>query len=338
MESLAYLSQILGISFTSGINLYATVGLVGLAIRFGLIHNLPPQLNFLANEYVIGTAIILYLCEFIADKVPAFDSVWDTIHTFIRPFAAAFIALMAVGDAPMPYKIIAFLIAGSVALTAHTAKTGVRLIANTSPEPFSNSILSIAEDIGVFALLALVLTHPYIAATIVLLLLALILWQGPKLVGFVIFMIKAITTKIFSYTRAEKFINMDIMPPKFNEYLNSILNAEEKVYLILSTTFRGKTKASGYFIATDKSLILLYRKWFRITHIDLDIQQIKRMTFQNKFFIDKISFQYENKPYVMTFFKHNSRTINDIKTIIKSLDVEIVEPESAIEGLTVKTT
>ncbi|MEW5821481.1 MAG: DUF4126 domain-containing protein, partial [Cyanobacteriota bacterium] len=239
MDTFILLAKIFGISFTSGINLYATVALVGLAIRFNFITNLPDQLNILSNEYIIGTALTLYVCEFIADKIPAFDSVWDSIHTFIRPFAAAMLALMAAGDCPLYIQIIAVLVAGAVAATSHTAKSGIRLLVNTSPEPFSNSIVSIAEDIGVFVLITLILTHPIIAAIIVAILLLIIIWFGPKLLGFIKFTLKSIALRICSFMPNDKHINVEIIPQKHDKYLNKVLEQSEKVYLTIETTFNG---------------------------------------------------------------------------------------------------
>lgn len=329
METFLLLAKIFGISFTSGINLYATVGIIGLAIRFKLIQNLPHQLDVFANEYVIGTALVLYLCEFIADKIPAFDSVWDGFHTFIRPFAAAMIALMAAGDCPMIVKIIAFLLAGSVALTSHTAKASIRLLANTSPEPFSNSILSISEDIGVFAIVALTLTHPLIAALIVLCLLTLILWQGPKLLRFVIFIIKALAMKINSFLNAGKVVNIEVLPDKYNEYLNTILIESEKVYLTIQTTFKGPIKNSGYLVVSDNRCVLLYKRWFSIEHIEVKFSQITNMTFKIGFLTDKISFSCDNTQISMILFKSNSRSLDDVKNIFKSLGAQLTESNKA---------
>lgn len=325
METLVLLTKIFGISFTSGINLYATIGLVGLAIRFNLIQNLPEQLNILANEYVIGTALIMYTCEFVADKIPAFDSIWDSVHTFIRPFAAAMLALMAVGDCPLYMKIIVFILAGGVALTSHTAKAGIRLVANTSPEPFSNSILSVAEDIGVFALVALIITHPFIAASIILVLLAIILWQGPKLVGFTFFMFKSLALKIQSLLPAEKHINNEIMPSTFDNYLSKTLDEGEKVYLTLESTFKGPKKGSGYMVVSESRLIILYKTWFMVRHLEFDIPEMNRLSFQSNFLTDRISFNHNNKQIVLVLFKSNSRKLADIKNIFCSLEADIQE-------------
>src|SRR5918912_161459 len=145
MSSLETLGFALGTSFASGLNVYATVAAAGLFQRFGLVQ-LPDSLQVLANPFVLGIAIALFVVEFIADKIPYVDSAWDAIHTFIRPPAAALISYSAFGQVPEEWKVTAALVAGGVALTSHGAKASTRAAANTSPEPVSNWVLSLAED------------------------------------------------------------------------------------------------------------------------------------------------------------------------------------------------
>jgi hypothetical protein len=129
---------------------------------------------------VIVTAAILYLVEFVADKIPWFDSIWDAIHTLIRPAAGALLAYGVVGDVDPQWQVAAALIGGSIALTSHTAKASTRAAANVSPEPFSNWFLSLAEDAISFVLVWLTATHPLIGAALVLLFIAaavFIIWK-----------------------------------------------------------------------------------------------------------------------------------------------------------------
>ncbi|MGD9581520.1 MAG: DUF4126 family protein [Vampirovibrionia bacterium] len=325
METLMLLTKIFGISFTSGINLYATVALVGLAVRFGFVGNLPEQLNVLGNEYVIGTALVLYICEFFADKIPAFDSFWDSFHTFIRPFAAAMLALMAAGESPLWVKVVAVLIAGSVALTSHTAKAGIRLVANTSPEPFSNSILSIAEDIGVFALVMLIITHPYIAAVIIFCLLALIVWQGPKFIALLVFILRVMVERVYSFIPSKEYVSVEVMQEKFDKYLYSILNESEQVYLTVESVFKADKKGSGYLIVCSKRVMLLYKSWFSVKHFEYEISDIKRLQFKRGLMVDNIIFIHNNKQKRITLFKNSARNIDDIRNIFRSCGADIVE-------------
>lgn len=161
------LSLALGAGFSSGLNLYATVATLGLLQRFEIVH-LPASLEVLAHPWVIGLAAGLYLIEFFADKFPYLDTIWDFIHTFIRPPAAALLAYAAAGSAGAEWRWGAALLAGGVALTSHGTKASARAAVNTSPEPFSNWTLSLGEDVLAVWLSWMANAHP-VATTIVVL-------------------------------------------------------------------------------------------------------------------------------------------------------------------------
>jgi hypothetical protein len=161
------LGRTLGFSFAAGINLYATVAILGLASRYGWVA-LPQQFRVFDNDFVIGAALVLYVVEFVADKVPWVDSVWDAIHTVIRPAGGALIAVATLGDASPAVEGLAALLGGTLAAGSHFTKAGTRAVANTSPEPFSNWILSITEDIFVVGLGFVALKYPTLAALIVI--------------------------------------------------------------------------------------------------------------------------------------------------------------------------
>ena len=166
------LSLALGASFASGLNLYATCATLGLLQRFEVVQ-LPAGLEVLAHPVVLGLAIFLYLVEFFADKIPYVDSLWDAVHTFIRPAAAALLAFSAMGDVSEPWRWGASLLAGGIALTSHGTKATTRAAANTAPEPFSNWLLSLGDDVLAIFLAWMAATHPYITLVIVLVLLVL---------------------------------------------------------------------------------------------------------------------------------------------------------------------
>jgi Domain of unknown function (DUF4126) len=170
------LGAILGSGWASGLNLYGVVALLGLGGRLDWFDT-PIGLQ---QWWVIGVAAFLYLIEFVADKVPVVDSVWDSVHTFVRPVGAALLAIVLAGDQPSAQKVLMALASGSLALTSHSAKATTRLAANTSPEPFSNIGLSVAEDVIVAGMIWLVAKAP-VAAGVVAVLLAilcvLIVWR-----------------------------------------------------------------------------------------------------------------------------------------------------------------
>src|SRR6266852_1402089 len=172
MNPVETLGLALGAGFSSGLNLYATVATLGLLQRYGVIH-LPSSLQVLSHLWVLGIAIALYLVEFLADKIPYFDTIWDAIHTFIRPPAAALLTYAAAGAAPAEWRWGAALLAGGVALTSHGTKASARAAVNTSPEPFSNWILSFGEDVLAVWLAWMATAHPLATAVIVTALVAL---------------------------------------------------------------------------------------------------------------------------------------------------------------------
>jgi hypothetical protein len=162
MDILATLGRTLGFSLAAGVNLYATVALVGLAARFGWVA-LPEQFQAFNNPWVIGVAGALYVVEFFADKIPWVDTMWDAVHTFIRPVGGALIAVVALGDASPTIEGLVALLGGTVAASSHLTKAGTRAAANASPEPFSNWALSLIGDVFVVGLGLVTLKFPLLA-------------------------------------------------------------------------------------------------------------------------------------------------------------------------------
>ena len=165
MNVFSALGAVLGTGFSSGLNLYATILTLGLLQRFHVI-NLPQPLQVVAHPWVLGIAATLYFIEFFADKIPYVDTLWDAVHTFIRPPAAALLAYASTGAVAPEWHWGAALLAGGVALTSHSAKASTRAAINTSPEPFSNWTLSFGEDLLAVWLTWMATAHP-LAATIV---------------------------------------------------------------------------------------------------------------------------------------------------------------------------
>jgi hypothetical protein len=174
MDLLASLGRTMGFSFAAGINLYATVAILGLASRFGWVA-LPPQYQVFDSNWIIGGAIALYLVEFVADKIPWVDSAWDAVHSVVRPIGGAAIAVATLGDASPTVETLVALTGGALAASTHFSKAGTRVIANASPEPFTNWALSLGEDAFVVGLGLLALKYPAAAAVVVLICLAVIL-------------------------------------------------------------------------------------------------------------------------------------------------------------------
>jgi hypothetical protein len=167
------LSLLAAIGFAAGLNLYATVAVLGLLARFGHLP-LPPGLQLLAGWPVIIASLALFTLEFFADKVPAFDLLWNALHTFIRVPVAGLLAYQATNQLSPEHQLLATLLGAAVALIAHSGKTAARAAVTPSPEPFSNITLSVAEDILAIALTWLATRHPYVAGTLATIFLVII--------------------------------------------------------------------------------------------------------------------------------------------------------------------
>jgi hypothetical protein len=180
MDTLQALSLAMGTAWASGINLYATVAALGIAGQMDMIH-LPPDLQVLTHPVVIAVACVMYLIEFFADKVPYVDNGWDVLHTFIRVPAGAILAARTLGDVNPALELAAVLAGGTIALAAHGTKTATRLALNVSPEPFSNWVASISEDVMVFGSIWMIFNHPILMLIFIVCFLALVVWLVPKL-------------------------------------------------------------------------------------------------------------------------------------------------------------
>jgi hypothetical protein len=201
----ATLALTMGLAWASGINLYATLLTLGFLANSGNI-DLPPDLQIVANPLVMGAAGIMYFVEFFVDKTPGADSGWDAIHTFIRIPAGAMLAAGAVGDLSPAVEIAAALLGGSLAAGTHATKAGTRVMINTSPEPVSNWIASIGEDVVVVTGVWASINHPVSFLIALVLFVILMIWLLPRIwVG-----VKKVFRFILGWFRKED------NPPDFN--------------------------------------------------------------------------------------------------------------------------
>jgi hypothetical protein len=177
MTLIATLGHALGFSLAAGVNLYATVGILGLASRFGWV-DLPQRFAMFDSTIVIAVASALYMVEFFADKIPWVDSAWDAVHTAIRPVGGALVAVASMGemgDGVTMADVLMAVLGGSVAAGAHLTKASTRAAVNASPEPVSNWVLSISEDLFVVGLGTLAINYPVAAFAVASVLILLIL-------------------------------------------------------------------------------------------------------------------------------------------------------------------
>jgi len=184
MEFVNQISVLLGSSWASGINLYLSISGLGIAQRMEWI-NLPGDMQVLSHPLIIGIAIVLFIIEFFADKIPYVDSAWDSVHTFIRPVGGAALGYIALADMGPAVQVPVALLTGSIAMDAHLTKATSRAAINTSPEPVSNSVASVTEDVSVLGILYLIITYPIIAAVLVILFIIFSIWFLKKMFRFV---------------------------------------------------------------------------------------------------------------------------------------------------------
>jgi hypothetical protein len=183
MRTLSLLGAVTGVALFAGIRLYATVLTVGLCLRYGLL-TLPPELSslgVLSHTYVLAAAGVCAAAEFLADKIPWVDSLWDAVHAFVRPAGAALIALAAAGDMDPAAEVAVVLLCGAVAFSSHATKAGARLAVNQSPEPFSNVLLSLVEDAVAVGGSYSAIAHPLVLLGVVAVFLLLFLFLAGRI-------------------------------------------------------------------------------------------------------------------------------------------------------------
>jgi hypothetical protein len=179
MSIVQILGLALGSAWTSGINLYATVAVLGLLERYQWAF-LPGSLHALGNWFIIGAAIFLYIVEFVADKIPYVDTIWDAVHTFIRVPAGAVLAAAATSDINPSIQIVALLAGGGLAFSTHSTKAAARATVNLSPEPFSNWTLSLIEDVIAIGASIIATFHPLIIFGVIVVFLLVFAWIASR--------------------------------------------------------------------------------------------------------------------------------------------------------------
>ncbi|PLX93772.1 MAG: DUF4126 domain-containing protein [Desulfuromonas sp.] len=212
MEQLDQIATIIamtmGVAWASGINLYATILVLGLLGSSGHMV-LPPDLMILTDPLVLFAAGAMYLIEFVADKTPGVDNSWDTLHTFIRIPAGAALAVGAVGEVDPVVALAVAIVGGGLTAGTHAAKAGGRVLINTSPEPFSNWIASIVEDIVVIGGLFAALYNPWLFLLLLVLFVILLIWLLPKIWRGV----KLVFTALISFIRGGRKPAKEVTPP-----------------------------------------------------------------------------------------------------------------------------
>jgi hypothetical protein len=197
------ISSLLGLGVASGLNVYAAVLTVGLAQRFGWLTGLPQGMDILAHPAVLIGAGLMYLAEFVADKIPGFTPVWDGLHTFIRPVGGALLAFGAAGNLDPRLQVLALIAGGSLALGTHATKMGTRLAAHAVPDPISHSAISLAEDFGAVGLIFLAYQYPWVALPVIGAVIVGIAVMLPYLFRVLFFLLRTAWGVLMSWTEPD---------------------------------------------------------------------------------------------------------------------------------------
>lgn len=264
MDALRLLVTLLPLSLTAGINLYATVLIVGLSISQGWVKNPPTGLEALASPVVIILAGVLYIVEFVADKVQFIDNTWDAVHTFVRPIGAALMGIAALSQADPVIVIIGALLAGGISLFSHGGKATARIAMNVSSplENVSNIGVSLAEDVLVAAMAFLALKFPYVAAVLAILLIVIMAIVIPPFLRWSFFAIRAVTKwlrSLWMHIR-KKDVQPDILPVEHLALLHD--RPPELAAQCKAQNVRGADGCSGYLASWGERLVFTYNKWW----------------------------------------------------------------------------
>jgi Domain of unknown function (DUF4126) len=271
MDVLQTLAVALGLAALSGYSLYLTVFLTGLAVHFDWIH-LAPQyasLHVLADPAIIIVSGILFVIEFFVDKIPWLDSLWDAIHTVIRPVGGALIAIQTLGHPGPVFNVIIGLVAGAVTFTSHSVKTGTRLIVNQSPEPFSNVAVSLGENLLVGAMFALLWSHPLIALGILLVFFSVAFYFLPRIWRTIRIRIWFIRQKMRQPARRTAVELLANLPGPYERWFHKLVEPRQTVrWAVPCITGKGKLiprDQFGYLTATEQQLsqvFFIVKGWF----------------------------------------------------------------------------
>jgi hypothetical protein len=323
METLRLISTILPLALTSGINLYATILVAALSIQLKWVPNPPPGLEGLGSWWVVGIAGFFYLLEFLADKIPLIDNIWDVIHTFIRPLGAGLVAFAVMVELDPVAAVIAALAGGSLALVSHTGKTGTRMVMNvTSPaENVSNIVVSAVEDVGAGLLAFLALRFPYAGLVVGLILLAAIILFVPRLISWGWYNLKAIWASIsgmiFPIEEPEP------LPVSHRVALRHVLpewSASCKAQGVPAISGR-----SGYLCVQGPDLVFTYNGWSKGRTWRIPLAQVAGAYLRHRLLLDVLEVHFndgkKDRSARFAFLKDRSLLLEQLAQQLKAAEV-----------------
>ena len=337
MPVLSQLGAALGLSSLAGINLYLTVFVTGLSIQQHWIDvsQTHPDLAILAHPAIIVISGVLYLLQFFADKIPWVDSLWDAVHTFIRPLGGAYLGVHALGVSDPTVDVIAALLAGAAALTTHSMKAGIRLVANHSPEPFSNIAFSVGEDAAVVGGLFLIKQDPILAFIVFSLILLVIAWIGPKIGRAARVQLWLIWKKLSSPASDKLQTELGKTLPHELDIAFFSVNLERDPIAwavpCISTSSRGLSgNLSGYLASTVRPgprLAFVAKRGWKHVALELELDGYK-VAHEPRFLSENVVlYCLEKKPKYIFLFSRGQRAI--AKAVVASIEERLATPAPA---------
>ncbi|HYP05852.1 MAG TPA: DUF4126 domain-containing protein [Bryobacteraceae bacterium] len=306
MDTVHLLGSAMGLGLMAGIRLYATVFALGLAIRMGWFDLSPSfaNLSVLAQTPVLAVSGVAFAVEFLADKVPWIDSMWDSVHTVIRPVGAAVLGFTALGSLDPTTQTLIALLCGGVAFTGHTSKAATRLVVNHSPEPFTNMGLSLAEELMVPAGLWIAFEHPLLAISIVGVFLAIFAWLSPEVIRLLHVSWMALRCLIARWfgspvpvadvplpespvARLLRTLPFQPLPPKYARRLEG--NASAGIQCVGTHRVRGLKNSIGYLCVTPDGLVFVAQRMFRLRTYRVPWSNLQNVSLKRGIFFDSLS-------------------------------------------------
>jgi len=308
MEVLQTLSVALGLAALSGYSLYLTVFATGLSIHLGWVH-LAPQfasLSVLGDPIILVVSGILFVLEFFADKIPWVDSVWDAVHTVIRPLGGAFLAVRALGSTNPVFEVVVALLGGAMSFASHSLKASTRLVVNSSPEPFSNIAVSTGENILVLGAVTLLWHYPVVVFSICVVVFAITFYLLPKIWRSISVHLWMIARKLNRLSTADVDTKLpDQFPARFETSFRCLTGRESTVsWAAPCVSGKGKNLAPnrfGYLIATNEDLNKVYFVTKSLFGDGSKMIEVDRVTLEQRLLCVELNLQTKGQKYILKF-------------------------------------
>jgi hypothetical protein len=308
MEVLQTLSVALGLASLSGYSLYLTVFATGLSIHLGWVH-LTPQfasLSVLGDPIILTVSGILFVLEFFADKIPWVDSVWDAVHTVIRPLGGAFLAVRALGSTNPVFEVVVALLGGAMSFASHSLKASTRLVVNSSPEPFSNIAVSTGENILVLGAVALLWHYPVVVFSICVVVFAITFYLLPKIWRSISVHLWMIARKLNRLSTADVDTKLpDQFPARFETSFRRLTGRETTVsWAAPCVSGKGKNlepNRFGYLIATNEDLNKVYFVTKSLGGDGSKVIEVDKVTLEQRLLCVQLNLQSKTQKYIFKF-------------------------------------